>query len=428
MNRSYPKRNIYDINPEEVFNTFQPEYDEHPVNKKQERRTISRKKHNLSNLPDQNTINELEQSINHLFTTSECPTHNPPHITNKVDKSYGDDDYKEPTIDTKILKVQNVKETPLEYIDEHTIVIDSVDRNIEKYPNPFDYRVYFNSQYDDANIQHVFENVKSISLEVGVLPEKYYYTKTNVSVSEDDDLTIRNLTSSLRNTEIDLTSVDVSGTFVVVDVNDVLSGSRFTRKVKFARKTPYPDMVIDTYEYSFTFDAIDSELPPDVHDSNTTYPINIQKFTLQDFNLLKNKYNVLNTDEFTFVNPYSTNDVIAKSFALLFIDTKCNGAYYAKTKMNGKIFLDDSLGTLSRLTIHLCDYTGKQLSNSFENNIDLEVPRNKLCTCYTDEEGVFVRDYRCSCSYIRHPLYHPFQNTLIFKVKTWNRMIDQEIF
>ena len=143
---------------------------------------------------------------------------------------------------------------------------------------------------------------------------------------------------------------------------------------------------------------------------------------------MKNKFNLLNIDEFSYVNEFSTNDALAKSFAVLFMDTKCNDAHYAKTKMKGKEYNNDSLGTINRLSIRLCDHTGTQLKNSFENYLDQEVPKNRLCTCYTESTGVFVRDYRCSCSYFRHPYYHPFQNTLIFKVVTWEQKLNQDIF
>ena len=380
---------------------------------------------NLYTMPTQDTLANLENDINCLF--DDCA---PSNSSNKVDSSFSKDDYVKPIINTGNLIVNNLKKKEKqEYIEEHMLVVDSGDRNIVKFPNPFDYRVYFNSQYDDANIQRIFEHVKSISLETAVLPDKYYFTKTNIPLIDNDVNIIKIIDNTLRNTSIELSSIDISGTFFIIDVNDVLNETRYTRKIKFALETAYPDMILNSYEYTFTFDqSVENGIPSDICGANPIYPESVEQYSVQNVSLMKNKYNILNIDEFTYVNEFSTSDALAKSFAVLFMDTKCNNAHYAKTKMKGKVFNDDTLGTINRLSIRLCDHTGIQLKNSYENYLDYEVPRNKLCTCFTDSDGTFKRDYRCSCSYFRHPHYHPFQNTLIFKITTWEQMLNTEIF
>ena len=420
-----PQRNIYDSNPEAMFYSNQSQYTQEP-----EKRKPRKQKHDQPQytepLPTMESFNELQKDIDCLFTN---PNHEIKNATNRVNESYAKDDYKDPVAKTDDLIYNNVKSVkPNVYLDEDQIIIDSVDRNISKYPNPFDYRVYFNSQYDDANIQRVFENVKSLTLETAVLPEKYYFIKTDVSLNSVDNDIVKSLLTTDRNTSFNLSSIDVSGSFVTIDVNDVLTNSRYQRKIKFAIETTYPNMVIDTYEYIFSFDADSGSLPTNIHDSNTTYPEYLQKYTVQDFTLFKNRFNLLNIDEHTYVNEYSTNQEIAKSFAIMFIDTKCNDAYYSKTKTQGLVFSDDNLGTVSRLSLHICDNRGTQLKTSAENYLDYEIPRTKPCTCYNDSNGVFIRDYRCSCTYFRHPYYVHFQNTLIFKIKSYQKAIDQEIF
>jgi hypothetical protein len=440
-----PDRNIYDTNPEDLYNSA-------PIVRQSKEKKITRKpirKDDTCNLgsmpvprnplkgnsltgyvgtnkmPTYDSIHSLEQDIDCLF----APDCAPANSSNKVDESYAKDDYHPPVAKTDSLIVNNIKEKKTqEYVEEHMLIIDSGDRNTVKFPNPFDYRVYFNTQYDDANIQRVFENVKSISLETAVLPDKYYFTKVNGTLEVDDDTTIKNLTDADRNTSFTCTSSDVSGTFVVIDVNDIIVSTTGTRKIKFAVETEYPTTITKNFEYIFTYDAPSGTVPIDVHSSSPSYPANIQIYEVQTFSLMKNKFNLLNIDEFSYVNEFSTNDVLAKSFAVLFMDSKCNDAHYAKTKMKGKEYNNDSLGTVNRLSIRLCDHTGIQLKNSYGNYIDYEVPKSRLCTCYTDSNGVFQRDYRCSCSYFRHPYYHPFQNTLIFKVITWEQSLNQEIF
>jgi len=71
-----------------------------------------------------------------------------------------------------------------ETLQEYTIVIDSADRDIEKYPNPFLYRVKFNGipGTRDANIMRSFDYVKYIKLDTGIIPSKYYYVKQDTSL------------------------------------------------------------------------------------------------------------------------------------------------------------------------------------------------------------------------------------------------------
>jgi hypothetical protein len=71
------------------------------------------------------------------------------------------------------------KNTYAETLQEYTIIVDSADRDINKYPNPFSYRVFFNpvSGSKDASISRKFNYVKYIKLDTGILPTKYYYIK-----------------------------------------------------------------------------------------------------------------------------------------------------------------------------------------------------------------------------------------------------------
>ena len=52
----------------------------------------------------------------------------------------------------------------------------------------------------------------------------------------------------------------------------------------------------------------------------------------------------------------------------------------------------------------------------------------KRCTCTTDSNGYFTRDYSCPCTYFRHRYYQKFQNTLIFKIGVIEPNIDKTIF
>ena len=371
-------------------------------------------------MPNKLQIDTLERDINCIFEQKYVED-----SSNYVDESYTEDDYSKPIMHPDQLILNNIKkQETTEFVEEHIVIVDSSDRNLDKYPNPFNYRVYFNSQYNDANIQRVFENVKSIKLETGVLPSKYFFIKTNISLHPDDIIVVQSLELSSRNTVFSLPYLDASRNFVVIDVTDTLINGKYSRNIRFAPETAYPLIIDKVYEYIFDFDRISNS-----QFVNPIFPQYVQKYTLQSYTLERNKFNLLYVDEFEYVNRYSTNDPVSKSFAVLFTESKCNHSHYVTTKLKEKEFKSHSLATVNRLSISLRDYTGEQLKCSVDSSyFDTSVPRIKTCTCTIDTNGVFKRDYRCSCSYFRHPLYHHFQNTLMFKITTWEQDIAKEIF
>ena len=405
------------------------------VNRKQTRQTSTQSKQHIpqyqtQSMPQMSSLTSLEQDINSILEpdvrkpSSKIPVFDEEPVTGVISKNY----------DTSNLIANNISERKFnESIQDHYVVIDSSDRDATKYPNPFSYKVYFNTSYaaNDANIHRSFDKVKSVKLESGILPTKYYYLKQDISLSIADDATVRVLTDVSRNEMFSLTSVDVSGSFAVIDVTDALSSGVYTRRVKFAEETTFPNIINKVYEYTFTFNATGTnsdELPSDPHTSSPSYPIYIQQYLLQTYNLINNKYNLLYIDELEYANEYSTNDALSKSFAVMFPDCTNNNVYYVTSKFKDKNFNFNNLGNVHKMTISIRDQNGVQLKTAYDNYVDTDVPNEKLCTCGTDANGYFVRDYRCACSYFRHPFYHHFQNTLIFKIRAFEIGIDNEIF
>ena len=387
--------------------------------------------YHLQSVPQMSRFDLLEKDVSALMDTTLCER-DPNLGTNQLNE----DEYVDDT-DHGITKNFNADSLIRNNITKHKfdeglqdyfVVIDSADRDIDKYPNPFSYKVYFNSfASNDASISRSFDKVKSIRLSGGILPTKYYFLKQDVSLDTADETIVKNLTDASRNEFFTLSSADASGNFAVVDVIDSLTGTRYTRRIKFAVKTTYPNIIMTNYEYSFTFDAVNGNLPPDVHDSNTIYST-LVRYVMQRYSLMDNKYNLLYIDEFSYSNEYSTNDTLAKSFSVMFPDGANSNVYYTISKFRDKVFKFSELGKVNKMTISIRDHNGNQLKNSFTPYIDLDVPRSKTCTCTTDADGYLVRNYRCSCSYFRHPYYQHFQNTLIFKISTYEINIDKEIF
>jgi len=69
-----------------------------------------------------------------------------------------------------------------ENVNEYVVIIDSSDRNLELYPNPFKLKAFFSQSDDDTrlNIPRNFENVKFMRIENVILPRNYFLTKYTV--------------------------------------------------------------------------------------------------------------------------------------------------------------------------------------------------------------------------------------------------------
>lgn len=73
------------------------------------------------------------------------------------------------------MNVQGIKD----HVVDHTIYINSNNRDIEQYPDPFNYRVDFNpvSGNNNAYIGRLFKNVKYIDIKSVTTPRRYYINK-----------------------------------------------------------------------------------------------------------------------------------------------------------------------------------------------------------------------------------------------------------
>ena len=311
-----------------------------------------------------------------------------------------------------------------EALQEYTIIIDSSDRDITKYPNPFSYRVKFNGLPGtlDANIMKKFDYVKYIKLDTGIIPGRYYYVKQDTSLNEQDFLIVQNLNliSNPHNSTFILSSPDVSGTFSIIDITDIDK----TRYIRFCIVGTYPCQIDTTYEFIFSF--TDSSDP--IGSSIIVPGNNITRYKLTHYSLSNDKYTLLYIDELTNPNENSTNDIVGKSFSVMFPDGCVGDIMYTSSGFIDKMFRFALLGQLNQMTISIANSNGQILKNSQENYIDKNINPSKVCRCTTDTNGYFVRNYSCVCTYFRHPYYQKFQNTLIFRIGVIEPNIDKNIF
>jgi hypothetical protein len=112
----------------------------------------------------------------------------------------------------------------------------------------------------------------------------------------------------------------------------------------------------------------------------------------------------------------------------LFPDYVNGDFFYTNTQGVDKIYRFSQLGNIKSLTINIADNEGKDYNTqSYKMFIDTHITKNKKCICKVNNNGELIRDYGCSCSYMRHPYYKKFQNTLLFKVGVIENDIDKSL-
>lgn len=361
--------------------------------------------YHIQTKPQRSQIDLLENDVNNLLNSK---LFNVKDSTNQVGDEHDDElpatiskDY-----NTSELIQNNIGEKKvIESLIDHHIIIDSNDRDITKYPNPFTYSVNF----QDSGIGRLFEKVQTIRLDTAILPKRYYYLKQDATLKAEDMTLVANITDVSRNETFALTSEDASGNFAVIDVIDVDTGDNTNiRYITFANEAEYPIELDNVYEYAYSFNDSDVVI---------TDPLYIHKYTLQTYSLHEHKYTLLNIKQLEYINEYSTNENIKKSFAFMFPDSKYGNEFCTCPKIKDKVHRFNNPRTLTAMDISIKKYDGTLLKNSYGDYIDYRIDRTKVCTCASDENGKFKRNYRCACTYFRHPYYHHFQNTLMFKLQ-----------
>jgi hypothetical protein len=360
----------------------------------------------------------------HPYPTANYPSHRSFNFPQKIENLGNNDinipeygisqkhlipsDYEKPNL----LHNNVTEKVSIENLVEYTIVIDSGDRDYSKFPNPFDYRVYFNppSGTKDAYIHRSFENVKYIKLETGILPRKYSISRTSFTPSATNRTTLLN-SGTLRASNVTFNLIDdLSGNHTIIE-DYILSNMR---TITFGVTKTYPELIDTTYEvkYDLSLSAVSSAY----------------KFTLNTESLENDKFILLKIDEYQDVNEMATNLEVSRSFSMMFPDFVNGDYFYTDTHYVDKIFRFSSLGNIKNFTIKLQDSKGNQLTPCPSSFIDSHVPVNNDIKDTRDANGVVIRDYRAKTNYIRHPLFEKFQNILMFKIGVVENDIDRAIF
>ena len=81
------------------------------------------------------------------------------------------------------------------------------------------------------------------------------------------------------------------------------------------------------------------------------------------------------------------------------------------------------------MLLRITNSMGKDLTTNIKAQ-DTNVPTlsDTRCTCTTDSYGNYSRNYKCICSYIRHPRYIKNQLDLMFKLGIVETDFDKRPF
>ena len=345
----------------------------------------------ISTCDNNNNINNIVSSYNNYDNTNRISA---PYLNNN--------EFNKPN-----LVYNNVSDKiSVDILVEYVIMIESIDRDIDKYPNPFKYKIYFNpvAQTKDAYIYKTFENVKYIKLETAILPRKYSYFRKDITSNTTDVSALIN-TNWERNDNLTFNTVN----YTMID-DYIIDNVRY---IKYGITKPLPELIDKVYELQ--------------------YNINTSLFTLYEFQLINlsledEKFLLLNIDEIKDVNDMATNTEVSVAFSILFPDYVNGDCVYTNTQGVDKIYRFSQLGNIKSLTVSILDNEGKDFNTqSYKMFTDTYIKTNKKCICKVNSNGEIVRDYGCSCSYMRHPYYKKFQNTLLFKVGVIENDIDKSI-
>lgn len=294
-------------------------------------------------------------------------------------------------------------------VREYICHVNSIDRDIKRYPNPFNFLVKCAplAGDSDASISRTFINIRYIKIESAVLPRKYYVTKRIVS---NNNNIINLFAGPLPDSNITLTFDELTFVIIYSDVND--------QEKKVINYTLYePDISKSILlSYECMYDVLTG--------TYTTY-----LYELNNLSLENDKYTILYLNDINDVSKFSTDKALSNAFNVLYPDITNGDFLYTDTNYVDKIYKYSELGNLNRMLLRLTDSTGKDLTTNTKA-LDFNVPtlNDTTCTCSKDNNGNIVRDYKCICNYIRHPKYLKNQIDIMFKFGIIETDFDKRAF
>ena len=269
----------------------------------------------------------------------------------------------------------------IDRLAQHGINIDSADRSLLAFPNPFQFNITFNGDKNSNQpvIQRKYKDIKYLKLETVTLPNNYTIKQT--ALSRDADYTTIKTYYGINYPYLsnnDVHTIVLSASTVTIRVVSIyVSGSNWT--INYIINDD-PTLVYEINQGS-TYNKYNIDTSITIIGDRLFY-IYIPEIT--------NNVYTTNSDNVTFVctcigtNTYTVLNNIYPPF----------------------IFYKDSiLQNALKYTVKITDRYGNQYVT---NNLDTRA-NTDVCNCQTST------DYSCRCSYIRNPYYIKLQVSLQFK-------------
>lgn len=403
--------------------------------------------------------------------------------TNKLDNNYNNENNRSMKVNriSEYTKDINFLDTNVigtyKEITEYIININSVDRDCNLYPNPFNYKVFFNSSYtNNAIITRLFKNIKYIKLDNVSIPRRHNIINQNYNLYETNNnynelfilfLSIKSnniityyeyykctITYRMLNYYFDYYQIIINNYIYYLTTYNIYIDHDFKTKINFFINNIsniniinnfFNNQNLDDIIFNKTLIEINNWIMIDIIDNkikftkqnnnfneiisysfelkysllNNEYIIDYFKiYILQDSLLEFNRYILLNIDDLNdSTYEYSTDQKIEKCFNILYNDYICGDYNYLETNYN-KVYNHSNLGTINKMSIQFKDVFGKDITTSYNNFIDYDITTSKnTCICSVNyDSGEQIRNYKCCHSYLRHMGYEKLQNNLLFKI------------
>jgi hypothetical protein len=339
-----------------------------------------------------------------------------------------------------LFKNINESKPQVDVLNEFIVNIDSSNRNVTFYPNPFKLRVMFNPAYagytTDANgnkvansvaadltIPKAFENIKYLRLETATLPRYYLLTLTTATsatpgLGDANEQTILAAVITNINTNKATSTYNFAGYINSVGGSYSPPTGYVTQYVSYtwvsATNINAKFNVVNTSSVSIAYEL--------VFNGTSAQTISNRYVVNTTSDLSTDRYLMINIDEITDNTQNSTNG--KNQYNYLYPDYITTNYFYGDNHFVDKIFKNAKLGTIQTLTITLSDSFGNLITGG--NYIDTTNSTTDMVST-TSTPGV-TTVYNDSISYVRHPYYRPFQLTLMFKVGCYETEIDKKIF
>ena len=302
-------------------------------------------------------------------------------------------------------------------IKEYICHINSIDRDIKRYPNPFNFLVKCAPLAGDTNaaISRTFNNIRYIKIETAAIPRQYFVIKSQIQNHPD----IVNIFNSINlppyNTLINISTTPTSiDKFVIINAySDSMSGRKYINYTIYE-----PDI---SKNITISYEAI--------KDINTGSIITYQ-YELSCMSIENDKYTIIYLNDINDVSQFSTDIALSKAFNVLYPDIIVGNSIYVDCRYADKIYKFSDLGNLSKMELLLTNSLGKPLTTNIKA-LDYNIPtvNSMSCTCQNNPEtGNIDRDFRCVCNYIRHPRYIKNQIDIMFKLGIVETDFDKRAF